>query len=118
MALPVAVPKAILPDPAAEQQIRTDLCDALRALEVRCCAPLRAMCPLRWFCSAKRVGACPGCGWLFLSIRAQVTLRPSPTFIADVQRDVTANFREILVDWLVEVCAKFRCVPESLFLAV
>jgi hypothetical protein len=94
-------------DAGAEQQMRADLCDAMRALEVHV---------RRWALQRLELWVCenvPSLLW-----RTQATLRPSPTYMLDVQRDVNAAFREILVDWLVEVTAKFRCVPETLFLAV
>ena len=35
-----------------------------------------------------------------------------------MQKDATDNMRSILVDWLIDVCLKFKLLPESLFLTV
>ncbi|KAK8708371.1 hypothetical protein V6N13_059413 [Hibiscus sabdariffa] len=44
--------------------------------------------------------------------------RPSIDFMEIVQKDVNANMRAILIDWLVEVTEEYRLVSETLFLTV
>lgn len=44
--------------------------------------------------------------------------RPNSSYMEQVQRDITAPMRSILVDWLVEVGVEYRLVPETLHLAV
>lgn len=39
-------------------------------------------------------------------------------YIEKVQKDVTANMRGVLVDWLVEVAEEYNLLPETLFLSV
>lgn len=43
--------------------------------------------------------------------------RPLPDYMEKVQKDVSANMRGILVDWLVEVAEEYKLLPESLYLA-
>jgi len=47
----------------------------------------------------------------------EAAARPSPSYM-DSQSEVTANMRGILVDWLVDVQAKYKMRPETLFLSV
>ena len=42
----------------------------------------------------------------------------SPTYMEDVQTDISPAMRAILVDWLVEVIEEYRLMPETLYLAV
>lgn len=42
---------------------------------------------------------------------------PNPNYI-DTQRDLAWKMRGILMDWLIQVHARFRLLPETLFLAV
>lgn len=49
---------------------------------------------------------------------AELTRRPSPTFMESVQRDVSQSMRGILVDWLVEVSEEYKLVPDTLYLTV
>ncbi|XP_057794410.1 putative cyclin-A3-1 [Salvia miltiorrhiza] len=44
--------------------------------------------------------------------------RPSLDYIEKVQRDVSANMRGILVDWLVEVAEEYRLQSDTLYLTV
>ncbi|KAK8684118.1 hypothetical protein V6N13_040152 [Hibiscus sabdariffa] len=44
--------------------------------------------------------------------------RPSTDFMEIVQKDVNANMRAILIDWLVEVTEEYRLESETLFLTV
>ncbi|KAK9112631.1 hypothetical protein Scep_020150 [Stephania cephalantha] len=44
--------------------------------------------------------------------------RPLPDYIEKVQKDVTANMRGILVDWLVEVAEEYKLVPDTLYLTI
>ncbi|KAK9270944.1 hypothetical protein L1049_026532 [Liquidambar formosana] len=44
--------------------------------------------------------------------------RPLPGYIEKVQKDVSANMRGILVDWLVEVAEEYKLVSDTLFLTI
>jgi cyclin-A len=44
--------------------------------------------------------------------------RPRADYIEAVQKDVSANMRAILVDWLVEVSEEYKLVADTLYLAV
>lgn len=44
--------------------------------------------------------------------------RPLPDYIKKVQRDINANMRGILVDWLVEVAEEYKLVSDTLYLSV
>lgn len=44
--------------------------------------------------------------------------RPSSDYMEKVQRDVTANMRGILVDWLVEVSEEYKLQSDTLYLTV
>ncbi|KAM1464273.1 hypothetical protein ACFXTO_043954 [Malus domestica] len=44
--------------------------------------------------------------------------RPSPDYMTKIQKDVTANMRGILVDWLVEVAEEYKLLSDTLFLTV
>ncbi|KAL5559116.1 hypothetical protein UlMin_035327 [Ulmus minor] len=44
--------------------------------------------------------------------------RPSPDYLEKVQKDVTANMRGVLVDWLVEVAEEYKLGSETLYLSV
>ncbi|KAL6207900.1 hypothetical protein ACLB2K_018853 [Fragaria x ananassa] len=44
--------------------------------------------------------------------------RPLPDYIAKVQKDITANMRGVLVDWLVEVAEEYKLLPDTLYLTV
>lgn len=44
--------------------------------------------------------------------------RPKPDYLERVQKDVTANMRGILVDWLVEVAEEYKLLSDTLYLSV
>lgn len=41
-----------------------------------------------------------------------------PDYIEKVQTDITPNMRADLVDWLVEVVAKYNLLPDTLHLSI
>ncbi|XP_031267253.1 putative cyclin-A3-1 [Pistacia vera] len=43
---------------------------------------------------------------------------PLPDYIEKVQKDVSANMRGILVDWLVEVAEEYKLVSDTLYLTI
>ncbi|KAF7843521.1 putative cyclin-A3-1 [Senna tora] len=44
--------------------------------------------------------------------------RPLPDYLEKVQKDVTANMRGVLVDWLVEVAEEYKLLSDTLYLSV
>lgn len=44
--------------------------------------------------------------------------RPLPDYIGRVQKDISANMRGILVDWLVEVAEEYKLVSDTLYLSI
>ncbi|XP_017429089.1 putative cyclin-A3-1 isoform X1 [Vigna umbellata] len=44
--------------------------------------------------------------------------RPLPDYIQKVQKDVNANMRGVLVDWLVEVAEEYKLVSDTLYFCV
>jgi len=44
--------------------------------------------------------------------------RPMVGYLENVQRGITSNMRETLVDWLVEVADEYKLLPETLHLSV
>ncbi|KAG9143647.1 hypothetical protein Leryth_017142 [Lithospermum erythrorhizon] len=44
--------------------------------------------------------------------------RPLPTYLEKVQKDVSANMRGILVDWLVEVAEEYKLLSDTLYLTI
>ncbi|KAF4371109.1 hypothetical protein F8388_020836 [Cannabis sativa] len=44
--------------------------------------------------------------------------RPSPNYLEKVQKDVSANMRGVLVDWLVEVAEEYKLGSETLYLSI
>ncbi|OMO78849.1 hypothetical protein CCACVL1_14079 [Corchorus capsularis] len=44
--------------------------------------------------------------------------RPLPDYLEQVQRDVSAKMRGILVDWLVEVAEEYKLVSDSLYMTI
>ncbi|XP_024976951.1 cyclin-A1-4-like [Cynara cardunculus var. scolymus] len=44
--------------------------------------------------------------------------RPSIDFMEKVQKDINAEMRAILIDWLVEVAEEYRLVPDTLYLTI
>ncbi|XP_010277154.1 PREDICTED: G2/mitotic-specific cyclin C13-1-like [Nelumbo nucifera] len=52
------------------------------------------------------------------SMEVEEKRRPLPDYIEKIQKDVTANMRGILVDWLVEVAEEYKLVPDTFYLTV
>ncbi|XP_009603340.1 putative cyclin-A3-1 [Nicotiana tabacum] len=44
--------------------------------------------------------------------------RPLPDYLEKVQKDLSANMRGVLVDWLVEVAEEYKLLSDTLYLAV
>lgn len=44
--------------------------------------------------------------------------RPLPDYIEKVQKDMSANMRGVLVDWLVEVAEEYKLVSDTLYLTM
>lgn len=44
--------------------------------------------------------------------------RPLPDYVEKVQKDVSANMRGVLVDWLVEVAEEYKLVSDTLYLTI
>ncbi|XP_073051551.1 putative cyclin-A3-1 [Primulina eburnea] len=44
--------------------------------------------------------------------------RSLPDYIEKIQKDVTANMRGVLIDWLVEVVEEYKLLPDTLYLTV
>lgn len=45
-------------------------------------------------------------------------LFPIPNYISRIQSDINEKFRNILLDWIVEVHQKFKLLPETLFISI
>lgn len=41
-----------------------------------------------------------------------------PDYLEKVQKDITANARGILIDWLVEVAEEYKLLSDTLYLSV
>jgi cyclin A len=54
----------------------------------------------------------------FVTLQAEQLRRPRNDYIGTIQKDINANMRGILVDWLVDVVDEFRLLPDTLYLAV
>jgi cyclin A len=52
------------------------------------------------------------------ALEMDVNKRPLSNYAETVQKEVTNQMREILVDWLVEVTEEFKLVSDTLYLAV
>ncbi|KZV54549.1 hypothetical protein F511_01347 [Dorcoceras hygrometricum] len=52
------------------------------------------------------------------SMEMDVKRRPLADYLEKIQKDVTANMRGILLDWLVEVAEEYKLVSDSLYLTV
>ncbi|XP_042429047.1 cyclin-A1-1-like isoform X3 [Zingiber officinale] len=50
--------------------------------------------------------------------KSETKKRPSIDFMETIQKDITANMRSILIDWLVEVAEEYHLVPDTLYLSV
>lgn len=44
--------------------------------------------------------------------------RPKPDYIEKVQKEITANARAILINWLVEVAEEYKLLSDTLYLSV
>lgn len=51
-------------------------------------------------------------------IQMEAKRRPMADYLEKVQKDVTANMRGILVDWLVEVAEEYKLLSDTLYLTV
>ena len=51
-------------------------------------------------------------------IQMEPNKRPLPDYLDKIQKDVTANMRGILVDWLVEVPEEYELLSDTLYLTV
>lgn len=51
-------------------------------------------------------------------IQMEANRRPLPDYLEKIQKDVTANMRGILVDWLVEVAEEYKLLSDTLYLTV
>ena len=51
-------------------------------------------------------------------LHSQSVHQPSPSYLAALQPDLNPRMREILIDWMHEVTAKFRLQQETLFLSI
>lgn len=49
---------------------------------------------------------------------AEMKRRPAANYMEEVQEDINANMRGILIDWLVEVAEEYKLVPDTLYLTV
>ncbi|XP_078430298.1 cyclin-A3-1-like isoform X2 [Wolffia australiana] len=52
------------------------------------------------------------------SMEVEAKRRPDGDYIEKVQKDVTANMRAILVDWLVEVAEEYKLLSDTLYLTI
>ncbi|KAL5713953.1 cyclin protein [Ranunculus cassubicifolius] len=52
------------------------------------------------------------------SMEVEDKRRPKTDYIETIQRDVTAQMRGILVDWLVEVAEEYKLVSDTLYLTI
>ncbi|CAM0871906.1 unnamed protein product [Alopecurus aequalis] len=52
------------------------------------------------------------------SLEAEQLRRPRDDYIGTIQKDINANMRAILVDWLVDVNDEFKLLTDTLYLAV
>ncbi|OVA14125.1 Cyclin [Macleaya cordata] len=52
------------------------------------------------------------------SMEVEKKRRPLPDYMEKIQKDVTANMRGILVDWLVQVTEQYKLVSDTLYLTV
>ena len=44
--------------------------------------------------------------------------RPLPNYMEKVQKDVSADMRELLVDWMVEISEEYKLVSDTIYLTV
>lgn len=55
---------------------------------------------------------------MFCVTQVDPSKRPLPDYVQKVQRDVNANMRGVLVDWLVEVAEEYKLVSDTLYFCV
>lgn len=55
---------------------------------------------------------------IYAFLQMEPKRRPLPNYIEKVQKDVTANMRGVLVDWLVEVAEEYKLGSDTLYLTV
>ncbi|KAL9257696.1 putative cyclin-A3-1 [Drosera capensis] len=53
-----------------------------------------------------------------MEVRREAKRRPLPDYIEKIQKNISANMRGVLVDWLVEVAEDYKLLPDTLYLAV
>ncbi|XVF39846.1 hypothetical protein PTKIN_Ptkin01aG0065100 [Pterospermum kingtungense] len=53
-----------------------------------------------------------------LQMEVDPNRRPLPDYLDKVQKDVSANMRGVLVDWLVEVAEEYKLVSDTLYMTV
>uniref|UniRef100_A0A2S2PFH8 G1/S-specific cyclin-D3 n=1 Tax=Schizaphis graminum TaxID=13262 RepID=A0A2S2PFH8_SCHGA len=51
-------------------------------------------------------------------LKSEIRCLPAPDYLATVQKDLTANLRKIVVDWMWEVCEEQKCQEDIFPLAV
>ncbi|XP_061343283.1 putative cyclin-A3-1 [Gastrolobium bilobum] len=51
-------------------------------------------------------------------LEVEPSKRPLPDYVQKVQKDINANMRGVLVDWLVEVAEEYKLVSDTLYLSV
>ncbi|XP_057845779.2 cyclin-A1-4 isoform X2 [Cryptomeria japonica] len=49
---------------------------------------------------------------------AETKKRPAANYMEEIQEDINASMRGILIDWLVEVAEEYKLVPDTLYLTV
>jgi cyclin-A len=107
-------PRAAAADAHLCQAYASDIYTYLRALEV---LPLLASPPVP--CLGRvgffRSDIVPPRG---VVLQVQPQKRPRADYIEAVQKDISANMRAILVDWLVEVAEEYKLVADTLYLAI
>ncbi|KAF3435508.1 hypothetical protein FNV43_RR22597 [Rhamnella rubrinervis] len=52
------------------------------------------------------------------SLEMEANRRPLPNYMEKVQKDVSADMREVLVDWMVEISEEYKLVSDTLYLSV
>ena len=54
----------------------------------------------------------------FVTLQVEQLRRPRDDYIGTIQKDINANMRGILVDWMVDVVDEFKLLADTLYLAV
>ncbi|GAB4852284.1 cyclin [Ancistrocladus abbreviatus] len=52
------------------------------------------------------------------NMEMEMKRRPLPDYIEKIQKDISANMRGVLVDWLVEVAEEYKLLSETLYLTI